>query len=256
MEKRRLLGFLWIISANRDASALRSTCPVRSAGGDYGTPLYVYSKATLLHHLQPASRRPFAPSRSAHLLQRQDHGNLALCRLMAENGSGFDVTSGGELFRAMDGRRRGDNIVFAGVGKTDAEFRYALENDLFLSTSKSEDELHALATQRRRWASRPLWPLRVQSRTCPPKTHVKTDTSVKGVKFGLDIETILDVARGVLGNPGVRIVGLHMHLVRRSSAAAVPRGGGPRADADRTAAGAGPPHRRPELGAASASPLP
>ena len=46
----------------------------------------------------------------------------------------------------------------------------------------------------------------------PPKTHVKTDTSVKGVKFGLDIDTILDVARGVVGNPHVRIVGLHMHL--------------------------------------------
>ena len=46
----------------------------------------------------------------------------------------------------------------------------------------------------------------------PPKTHVKTDTSVKGVKFGLDIETILDVAQGVVGNPHVHIVGLHMHL--------------------------------------------
>ena len=46
----------------------------------------------------------------------------------------------------------------------------------------------------------------------PPKTHVKTDTSVKGVKFGLDIDTVLDVARGVVGNPHVRIVGLHMHL--------------------------------------------
>ncbi len=46
----------------------------------------------------------------------------------------------------------------------------------------------------------------------PPKTHIKTDTSVKGVKFGLDIETILDVAQGVVGNPHVKIIGLHMHL--------------------------------------------
>src|SRR5262249_23964183 len=46
----------------------------------------------------------------------------------------------------------------------------------------------------------------------PPKTHVKTDTSVKGVKFGFDIETILDVARGVVGHPHVRVIGLHMHL--------------------------------------------
>ena len=46
----------------------------------------------------------------------------------------------------------------------------------------------------------------------PPKTHIKTDTSVKGVKFGLDIETILDVAKGVVGHPGLAVVGLHMHL--------------------------------------------
>src|SRR5438093_739224 len=46
----------------------------------------------------------------------------------------------------------------------------------------------------------------------PPKTHAKTDTSVKGVKFGLDIDTVLEVAQGVVGNPHVRIVGLHMHL--------------------------------------------
>jgi len=46
----------------------------------------------------------------------------------------------------------------------------------------------------------------------PPKTHIKTDTSVKGVKFGLDIDTILDVARGVLNKDGIEVVGLHMHL--------------------------------------------
>ena len=46
----------------------------------------------------------------------------------------------------------------------------------------------------------------------PPKTHVKTDTRVKGVKFGLDIETVLDVAKGVVGHPGLAVVGLHMHL--------------------------------------------
>ena len=46
----------------------------------------------------------------------------------------------------------------------------------------------------------------------PPKTHAKTDTSVKGVKFGLDIDTVLEVAQGVVGNPHVKVVGLHMHL--------------------------------------------
>src|SRR5205085_1897149 len=46
----------------------------------------------------------------------------------------------------------------------------------------------------------------------PPKTHIKTDTSVKGVKFGLDIDTVLEVAKGVVGHPSLKVVGLHMHL--------------------------------------------
>jgi len=76
---------------------------------------------------------------------------------------------------------------------------------------ESEDELHALAAAAKALGKSAPWRWRVNP-DLPPKTHVKPDTSVKGVKFGLDIETILDVARGVVGNPHVRIVGLHMHL--------------------------------------------
>ena len=130
---------------------------------------------------------------------------------MVENGAGFDVTSGGELYRALTAGGRGDKIVFAGVGKTDAEFRTALEHDVFLFNVESEDELHALADVAKALGKSAPVALRVNP-DLPPKTHVKTDTSVKGVKFGLDIETVLDVARGVVGNPHVRIVGLHMHL--------------------------------------------
>src|ERR1700716_4199326 len=65
------------------------------------------------------------------------NGNLHLCRLMAEHGSGFDVTSGGELYRALKAGATGDKIVFAGVGKTDPEIREALENDVFLFNVES-----------------------------------------------------------------------------------------------------------------------
>src|ERR1700682_5973985 len=105
--------------------------PVRLLAETYGTPLWVYSKATLLHHLGQL-RRAFAAVDPLICYSVKTNGNLALCRLMAEHGAGFDVTSGGELFRALTAGGRGDHIVFAGVGKTDAEFRYALENDIFL----------------------------------------------------------------------------------------------------------------------------
>jgi diaminopimelate decarboxylase len=130
---------------------------------------------------------------------------------MAEAGAGFDVTSGGELYRALQAGGSGDKIVFAGVGKTDAELRYGLESGVFLFNVESDAELRALADVARDLGTTAQVALRVNP-DLPPKTHVKTDTSVKGAKFGLDIESILDVAQAVVNHPHVRVVGLHMHL--------------------------------------------
>jgi diaminopimelate decarboxylase len=184
--------------------------PVPTLAAAYGTPLYVYSTATLLHHLR-AVQTAFAAVEPLICYSLKTNGNLSICRLMAEHGAGFDVTSGGELYRALKAGGSGAKIVFAGVGKTAAEQRYALENDIFLFDVESEQELHALGEVARGMGKTAAAALRVNP-DLPPKTHVKTDTSVKGVKFGLDIETILDVARGILGHPHVRVIGLHMHL--------------------------------------------
>ncbi len=90
-------------------------------------------------------------------------------------------------------------------------FAWRLENGVFLFNVESEAELHTLADVAKSMGKTAQAALRVNP-DLPPKTHVKTDTSVKGVKFGLDINTILDVAKGILGHSGVRVVGLHMHL--------------------------------------------
>ncbi|MFM7151408.1 MAG: diaminopimelate decarboxylase, partial [Gemmataceae bacterium] len=125
--------------------------------------------------------------------------------------SGFDVTSGGELYRALAAGAKGEQIVYAGVGKTDDEIRYALENRVFLFNVESEEELHNLGEVAARMGTVASAALRVNP-DLPPKTHAKTDTSVKGVKFGLDIETVLDVAHKILPHPHVKVIGLHMHL--------------------------------------------
>jgi diaminopimelate decarboxylase len=184
--------------------------PVRALAEKYGTPLFVYSQATLLHHLKQL-QTAFGPVEPLICYSVKTNGNLSLCRLMAEHGSGFDVTSGGELYRALKAGGTGEKIVYAGVGKTDPELRYALENGVCLFNVESEEELHNLARVAQGMGKVAQVALRVNP-DLPPKTHAKTDTSVKGVKFGLDIETVLDVARGILGHPGVRVVGLHMHV--------------------------------------------
>src|SRR5262249_12459740 len=114
--------------------------PVPALAEKYGTPLYVYSQRTLLHHLAQL-QRAFAAVSPLICYSIKTNGNLSLCRLMHEHGAGFDVTSGGELYRALKAGGTGDQIVFAGVGKTDPEIRAALENNVFLFNVESEAEL-------------------------------------------------------------------------------------------------------------------
>src|ERR1700722_5324438 len=96
--------------------------PVPVLAQTYGTPVYVYSTGTLLHHLNQL-KRAFAAVEPLICYSVKTNGNLNLCRLMAQHGAGFDVTSGGELFRALEAGGTGAKIVYAGVGKTDDELR-------------------------------------------------------------------------------------------------------------------------------------
>ena len=184
--------------------------PLAELAEQYGTPLFVYSQATLLHHLKQV-QTAFAEADPILCFSIKTNGNIHIARLMREHGSGFDVTSGGEFYRALKAGGDPKQIVFAGVGKTDDEMRYALETDILFFNVESEQELHTLGAVAKSMGKVARATLRVNP-DLPPKTHAKTDTSVKGVKFGLDIETILEVAQGVVGHPNLQVVGLHMHL--------------------------------------------
>ncbi|MFL5341209.1 MAG: diaminopimelate decarboxylase [Gemmataceae bacterium] len=184
--------------------------PVSELATTYGTPLYVYSSATLVHHLKQV-QTAFAPAAPLICYSLKTNGNIHIGKLMAGHGSGFDVTSGGELFRALASGGTGDKIVFAGVGKTDDEIRYALQTDIAFFNVESEAELLNIGEVARAEGKVARVALRVNP-DLPPKTHAKTDTSVKGVKFGLDIDTVLEVAQGVVGHPNLQVIGVHMHL--------------------------------------------
>ncbi len=184
--------------------------PLAEIAAKYGTPTFVYSEATLVHHLSEI-QTAFAPAKPIICYSIKANGNLSIARLMGQHGAGFDVTSGGEFHRALRAGPVGAKIVFAGVGKSDAEIRAALDNHVYLFDVESEEELHIIGKIAQEVGRKAAVALRVNP-DLPPKTHAKTDTSVKGVKFGLDIETVLEVAAGVVGHPGLEVVGLHMHL--------------------------------------------
>ena len=184
--------------------------PVPQLAETYGTPLYVYSQKTLLHHLSEL-QKAFVAAKPLICYSIKTNGNIHLARLMAEYGAGFDVTSGGELFRALKAGGVGKKIVFAGAGKTEAEIRYGFDAGVLMFNAESEGELLALADVAKNLGQPAQVALRVNP-DLPPKTHAKTDTSVKGVKFGLDIDTVLEFAQKMAGSPHVKIAGLHMHL--------------------------------------------
>src|SRR4029078_8683728 len=153
----------------------------------------------------------FAEAKPVLCFSIKTNGNIHIARLMREHGSGFDVTSGGELYRALLAGGGPKQIVFAGVGKTDDEMRYALETDILFFNVESEQELHTLGQVAKSMGKVARATLRVNP-DLPPKTHAKTDTSVKGVKFGLDIDLFAEVGAAIRGVPGVQVIGLHMHL--------------------------------------------
>src|ERR1700689_3341530 len=99
----------------RDRVLTCEDVPVPALAEKYGTPLYVYSTRTLLHHLKQL-QTAFAPAHPLICYSIKTNPNLAICRLMAEHGAGFDVTSAGELYRALKAGGIGSKMVFAGAG--------------------------------------------------------------------------------------------------------------------------------------------
>jgi diaminopimelate decarboxylase len=210
----------------RDRSLYCEDVPVSALAEEYGTPLFVYSEATLLHHLRQI-QAAFAEADPILAYSVKTNGNLSILKLMADHGSGFDVTSGGELHRARRASATAP-VVFAGVGKTEAEMRAGLDAGVMLFNVESEEELFTLGDLAKSLGRRAPVALRVNP-DLPPKTHAKTDTSVKGVKFGLDIDTVRDAAKQAVGHHGIDLCGVHMHLGSPILSAEPYRAGGEKA---------------------------
>ena len=204
------------ISTMTDAFTYRdgSLCCENRGTGDLarqvGTPCYVYSRAAIETHYRQLVEA-FAPADPLICYSVKANGNLAVLEILRDLGSGFDIVSGGELFRALRVGADPQKIVFAGVGKTEAEIRQALEADILMFNVESEPELAAID----RVASALGVEARVAIRLNPaidPKTHRHITTGKREAKFGIDLES----ARSLVGRmgswPGVRLVGYHAHI--------------------------------------------
>ncbi len=176
----------------------------------FGTPLYVYSAQTLRDHYDRIAAA-FAPLDATICFSVKSCQNLRILRLLRERGASFDVVSGGELARAVEAGADPADIVFAGVGKTDAEIHSAIEAGVGWFNAESEEELAnlaAIALERGKTA-------RVALRINPdvdPKTHEYTSTGKRETKFGVDLDRARRVFAEFAGRPGIDLVGIHVHI--------------------------------------------
>lgn len=194
----------------RDGHLCCENVPAAVLAETYGTPAYVYSQDTLLQHYDRL-HAAFAVLDPLVCYSIKSCQNTHICKLLAEKGSGFDVVSGGELYRALQAGADPAKIVFAGVGKTDDELREALAADIGYFNIESESELAVLAELARETGKVASAALRVNP-DVDAKTHAYTTTGTKENKFGVSFERALDVFEKYRDVPSIRLRGLHLHI--------------------------------------------
>lgn len=194
---------------------LAEEVPVRELADRHGTPLYVYSARTIADHY----RRLAEAFGEARGLPRpplvcysvKANSNLSILKLMSDLGAGFDVVSGGEIHRVLRAGGNPRKIVYAGVGKTDAEIRLALEKEILLFNVESEEELRNIDRIAGEMGRRAPAALRVNP-DVDPQTHTHIATGKKETKFGVDLVRALEILERSRSLAHVRFSGLHVHI--------------------------------------------
>src|SRR5687767_70406 len=184
--------------------------PAERIAREVGTPAYVYSKATLLHHYRQVAQA-FAPLKPTICYSIKSCGNLHICKVLAAEGCGFDVTSGGELYRALQAGGDPKKIIYAGVGKTDDEIADGINAGIAAFNLESEAEIENIDRVAASIGKTAVGAIRINP-DVDPKTHAKTTTGKKETKFGVDIERAERVFEQYRNLKHLRIGGIHIHI--------------------------------------------
>jgi len=178
--------------------------------GKVGTPFYVYSAATLRRHVQ-VMRDAFKGIDTLVAYAMKANSNQAVIKLIASEGAGADVVSGGELERAIAAGVPANRIVFSGVGKTFAEMRRALEVGIKCFNLESEPELERLSDVAVSMGMTAPVSVRINP-DVDAGTHRKISTGKAENKFGIPFARAREVYARIASLPGVRAVGVDMHI--------------------------------------------
>ena len=175
-----------------------------------GTPCYIYSHQTLIRHFR-AFDVAFQDIPHIVAYAMKANSNIAVLRLLAKEGSGADIVSGGELFRALKAGVPPNKIVFAGVGKTPKEIRYGLESDILMFNVESSGELQQINEVAKTMGLRARVALRINP-DIDPQTHPYISTGLKKSKFGIAADQALKAFEAANQLPHIDVVGVHAHI--------------------------------------------
>ena len=188
---------------------------LQALAAQFGSPLYVYSKAALVENFSAyadACRKAGRFDGGALVCYSvKSNSNLAVLNLLGKLGSGFDIVSGGELLRVVAAGGDARKVIFSGVGKGRDEMKLALEHDILCFNVESIPEVARLNEVAGELGKRARISLRVNPNV-DARTHPYISTGLKENKFGVAYEDALNCYRTAAALPNIEVVGIDCHI--------------------------------------------
>ncbi|MEA5097093.1 MAG: diaminopimelate decarboxylase [Burkholderiaceae bacterium] len=189
--------------------------PLSDIARQFGTPAYVYSKAALLENYASYADacQQYGPANSPALVcfAVKSNSNLAVLNLLARQGAGFDIVSGGELQRVIAAGGDPKKVLFSGVGKTVDDIRLALTHDILCFNVESEGELQRISAVAGQMGKQAPISFRVNP-DVDAQTHPYISTGLQENKFGIPFPDVLRCYRTAATMPNIRILGIDCHI--------------------------------------------
>jgi len=184
--------------------------PIKEIADKLGTPFYLYSKKAIQDRINQY-KEAFKDYPTLICYAAKANSNLSLLKIFLDNGLGLDTVSGGEIFKGLLVGFPPDKIVYAGVGKTDEEIIYGIENGILSFNVESRQELEVIDYLAGKVGKKANVSIRVNP-DVNPKTHPYISTGLKNSKFGIDIDDALDVYKEAVRKKNINVIGIHCHI--------------------------------------------
>jgi len=194
----------------RDNELYCEDVPVAEIAKGVGTPFYLYSHATIKQHFK-AFRDSFEDMKHLICFSMKSNSNLAILRLIALEGGGVDIVSGGELYRALKAGIDPGKIVYSGVGKRAEDLEFALRSNILMFNIESSQEIAQLDKVAKKLNKKAPVSIRVNP-DVDPQTHPYISTGLKENKFGILMSNALEEYTVAAGLMNLAVAGISCHI--------------------------------------------